>query len=106
MSRPPLRYPQRGGYLALFGSPEPRDNYIGEFRPAVVEHRDPARLLHYRKVPDALLASINDAGTLRLLRLETADHPELARLNDADRATLQAAVMAMHRQNAEGRSDD
>ena len=101
-----LKYHQRGGYLALFGSPEPRDNYIGEFRPAVVEHRDPARLLHYRKVPGALLVSINDAGTLRLLRLETADHPELARLNDADRATLQAAVMAMHRQNAEGRSDD
>ena len=72
MTARPLTYHQRGGYLALFGSPEPRDNYIGEFRPAVVEHRD----------------------------------PELACLNDADRATLQAAVIAMHRQNAEGRSDD
>ena len=101
-----LKYHQRGGYLALFGSPEPRDGYIGEFLAPVVEHRDPARLLHYRKVPGALLVSINDAGTLRLLRLETADHPELARLNDADRATLQAALMTMHRQNAEGRSDD
>ena len=86
---------------ALYG----RDNYAGTHLPAVAERRDPARLLHYRKVPDALLATINDAGTLRLLRLETADHPELARLSDADRATLQAAVMAMHRQNAEGRSD-
>ena len=58
MTARPLKYHQRGGYLALFGSPEPRDNYIGEFRPAVVEHRDPARLLHYRKVPDALLAHV------------------------------------------------
>jgi hypothetical protein len=87
--------------LGLYG--QPRDHYVGEFRPAVAEHREPARLLHYRKVPGALLVSINDAGTLRLLRLETADHPELARLNDADRATLQAAVMTMHRQG--GRDD-
>jgi len=82
--RAPLKYHQRGEHLALFGSPEPRDRYIGEFRPAVVEHRDPARLLHY---------------------LETADHPELACLNDADRATLQAAVIAMHREHSEERSD-
>ena len=100
-----LKYHQRGGLIALFGQPEPRDGYIGEFLAPVVEHRDPARLLHYRKVPGALLVSINDAGTLRLLRLETADHPELDRLSDRDRATLQGAVLALHR-HAEGRSDD
>lgn len=56
----------------------------------------PARLLHHRRVAGVVLASINDAGVLRLLRLENADHPELARLNDADRTMLSAAVMALH----------
>jgi hypothetical protein len=53
----------------------------------------------------AVLAAINDAGTLRLLRLETADHPELARLNDRDRATLQGAVLTLHR-CGQGEPDD
>lgn len=82
-----------------------RDGYVGEFRPAVAEHRDPARLLHHRRVAGAVLATLSDSGTLRLLRLETADHPELARLSDADRATLQSAVMAMHRE-AQGAGTD
>lgn len=106
MIRPALRYAQRGGMLALFGQPQPRDAYVGATPPTIATPREPARLLHYRVAGDAVLATIDDAGTLRLLRLETADHPELARLSDGDRATLQAAVMAMHRQNAEGRSDD
>ena len=100
MTAHPLMIPLRG----LYG--QPRDFYQGEFRPALAVAREPARLLHYRPCGGAVLASLDDAGTLRLLRLESADHPELDRLNDADRATLQAAVMTMHRQNAEGRSDD
>lgn len=98
MDRPPLRYPQRGGMLALFGQPQPRDGYQGERPPAVAAPRQAARLLHYRPAGDVVLASIDDAGTLRLLRLASADHPELARLGDRDRATLQGAVLALHRQ--------
>lgn len=82
-----------------------RARYSGSTPPAVAKFREPARLLHHRRALGVVLASINDAGVLRLLRLETADHPELARLNDADRATLQAAVMAMRREEvADGNS--
>jgi hypothetical protein len=49
------------------------------------------------------LATIDDAGVLRLLRLATADQPELARLNDTDRATLSAAVLTLHRIEGGGR---
>lgn len=86
--------------LALLYS-VPRD-YNGEFLPAVAEIRKPARLLHHRRVPGAVLANIDDNGVLRLLRLETLDHPELARLGDCDRALLQAAVMAEHREQEVG----
>lgn len=79
----------------LYG--QPRDGYTGTSPPAVAEPRQAARLLHYRPAGDVVLASIDDAGTLRLLRLETADHPELSRLSDRDRATLQGAVLALHR---------
>ncbi len=105
MSRPPLTYHQRGGLVALFGSPQQRDHYFGTTPPAVAAPREPARLLHYRVAGDVVLTTIDDAGSLRLLRLESADHPELARLGDRDRATLQAAVMAMHRQHEGGPAD-
>lgn len=75
-----------------------RDAYQGTHPPAVAEPRDPARLLTHRKVPGAVSALIDDNSTLRLLRLESLDHPELARLGDLDRATLQAAVLAMLRE--------
>lgn len=84
----------------LYG--QPRDGYQGERPPAIAAPREPARLLHYRPAGGAVLASIDDAGTLRLLRLESADHPELDRLSDRDRATLQGAVLALHRQREVG----
>lgn len=99
MASHPLMIPMRG----LYG--QPRDHYVGEFRPAVVEVRDPARLLNHRRAPGAVLATIDDNGVLRLLRLTSVDHPELTRLGDADRATLQAAVMAIHRQHEGGPAD-
>lgn len=102
----PLSYPNRVGYMALVGMPEPRDGYQGERLLALAAPREPARLIHHRRAARVVLATINDCGTLRQLRLETADHPELSRLGDADRATLQAAVMAMHRDAQEGTADD
>lgn len=82
-------------YAMLYS--QPRDAYRGTHPPEVAEVRQPARLLHYRSIPHGVLATIDDAGTLRLLRLVTAEHPELDRLSDSDRATLSAAVLALHR---------
>lgn len=79
----------------LYG--QPRDKYQGDRPRAVAEVREPARLLNHRRAPGAILAAIDDNGVARLLRLTSADHPELARLGDTDRATLQAAVIALHR---------
>jgi hypothetical protein len=72
-------------------------DYMGAPPSPVAVIRTPARLLHHRRFAGAVLAIIDDAGVLRLLRPATADHPELARLNDTDRATLSAAVLALHR---------
>ena len=54
-------------------------------------------LMHYRAAPTVALATINDGGGVRLLRLQTIDHPELQCLSADDRAVLTAAVIAMHR---------
>lgn len=78
---------------ALYG-----DRYQGQFVQAVAQPQAPASLLHHRAVDGAILAAINDRGTLRLLRLETIDHPELLRLSDGDRAKLQGAVGALMRE--------
>lgn len=59
---------------------------------------EPARLLHHRRVSGAVLAAISDSGTVRLLRISTADDPQLTRLGDADRATISAAVLALARE--------
>lgn len=72
-------------------------DYMGAAPSPVAVIRTPARLLQHRRVAGAVLATIDDAGVLRRLRLETADQPELARLNDTDRATLSAAVLTLHR---------
>jgi hypothetical protein len=86
-------------YAMLYG--QPRDAYPGTRPPAVADVRQPACLLHFRSIPFGVLATIDDAGTLRLLRLVTTGHPELDRLSDSDRATLQAAVMAKLSQRQE-----
>ncbi len=70
---------------------------LGGRPPTLAPPRPASRLLYHRASDRAVLAAINDGGTLRLLRLETANHPELARLNDLDRATLQGAVLALLR---------
>lgn len=84
---------------ALYG-----DHYQGQFVQAIAQPQAPATLLHHRAVDGAILAAINDRGTLRLLRLETIDHPELMRLGDRDRAMLQGALGALLRQLSEVRN--
>ena len=71
-------------------------------RPHVAAPLALAKLMHYRAAPAAVLATINDGGVVRLLRLQTIDHPELQRLGADDRAVLTAAVIAMHREVAHG----
>ena len=69
-------------------------------QPAVAEPIQPSKLLSYRRIDGAINALINDRGTLRLLRTETTDHPELLRLGDCDRARLQGALAAISNQEA------
>lgn len=71
-------------------------------RPHIAAPLEFATLLHYRQAHGAVLATINDGGVVRLLRLQTVDHPELQRLGADDRAVLTAAVIAMHREVAHG----
>lgn len=80
-------------YQELYG--QPRDRYVGEFRPAVVEVREPVRLLSYERIGDAIRLDVLDAETYRRIHVAHADDHELMRLGDYDRATLQAALIQM-----------
>ena len=77
--------------------------YNGTTPPHVARPCEPARLIHHRRVTNAVLATVEDDGVIRLLRIATADHPELSRLADADRAKIAGAVLALAR---EGGSPD
>ena len=97
MTARPLKYHQRGGYLALFGSPEPRDNYIGEFRPAVVEHREPIRTIHMRRSGNVVLLAIADGNGVSYWRVSNPDDPRLLALATSDRSKVHSALSALHR---------
>lgn len=56
-----------------------------------------ATLLHFRFMPDAVFATINDAGVERYWRLTTVDATELHRLSEADHRRLHAAITMVHR---------
>lgn len=75
-----------------------RDGYQGEHLPNVADPIQPAKLLDYQPIGRAIVATINKAGTIHHLHLEHAGHPELMLLGDADRNTLQGALMAMARE--------
>ena len=98
MTARPLKYHQRGGLIALFGQPEPRDAYQGTQPPAVAVAREPARLLSVRATGRIALVLIEDAGQTRLIRATTCDQPELDVLSPTDRATIAAAVATLHRE--------
>ena len=57
-----------------------------------------AKLIAYQRIAGGISAEIVDRGTRRHLHLYSADHPELMRLGDCDRATLQGALMAVQRE--------
>ena len=90
---------RNGAALAMVYS-VPRD-YQGEFQPAVADPIHPAKVISYERAGRAIVATINDRGTLRRLHLEHADHPELMRLDDFDRSTLQGALMTLARERAD-----
>lgn len=98
MVRPALRYAQRGGMLALFGQPQPRDHYTGTTPPAVAAPRDPADVLSVRSTGRTALVLVRDHGHVRLLTITSSDSPELSILSASDRAMVASAVASLHRQ--------
>lgn len=80
-------------YRELYG--QPRDGYQGEHLPNVAEVRPPLRLLSYERHGSGLQVDVLDGETFRRIRVEHADHGELMRLADCDRATLQGALILM-----------
>jgi hypothetical protein len=84
---------RNGAALAMVYS-VPRD-YQGEFLPAVAEVREPATIVHMRRSGDCLLIAINDAGDVRLIRVNELDARGLELLSALDRATVQSALTAI-----------
>ncbi len=96
--RAPLKYHQRGGLIALFGRPEPRDGYIGEFRPAIVEAREPIRTIHMRRSGNVVLLAIADGNGVSYWRVSNPDDPRLLALATSDRSKVHSALSALHRE--------
>ena len=71
--------------------------YGGKPRQPIASPRTAARLVGHHLEAGVVVADIDDDGTRRVLRLETADHPELQRLGADDRSKLHAAVLTLHR---------
>lgn len=94
----PLKYHQRGGLIALFGRPEPRDHYVGVFMPAVVEVRDPIRTIHMRRTGNAVLLAVADGNGVSYWRVSMPDDPRLLALATSDRSKVHSALSALHRE--------
>ena len=95
----PLKYEGRDLHLALFGSPEPRDGYIGEFLAPVVEVRDPIRTIHMRRTGNAVLLAIADAdNVLTTITVCALDDPRLQAFPVAERNRVYSALSAIHRE--------
>lgn len=84
-------------YRALYGA-RPSD-YQGEFQRPVAEVREPLRLLSYQRTGNGLLVEVMDGDKSHQFYAAHADHGELMRLGDFDRATLQAALIQMAQQD-------
>jgi len=93
MAAHPMMKPMHG----LYG----RDRYQGEFLPAVVEVREPVRVVSMRRSGDCLLIAINDAGNVRLIRVSRLDSPGLELLSALDRANAQSALAAMRQEGGD-----
>lgn len=99
MIRPALRYAQRGGMLALFGQPQPRDHYVGEFRPAVVEVREPMRIVHMRRTGNAVLLAVADAdNVVTTITICALDDPRLQAFPVAERNRVYSALSTIQRE--------
>ena len=99
MTARPLKYHQRGGLIALFGQPEPRDGYIGEFLAPVVEHREPIRTIHMRRTGNAVLLAVADAdNVLTTITVCALDDPRLQAFPVAERNRVYSALSAIQRE--------
>ncbi len=74
-----------------------RDLYSGTHPPAVVEIREPVRLIHMRQSGDRLLIAINDGGEVSTLVVSTLDAPGLELLSALDRAHVQSALKVVQK---------
>lgn len=86
-------HPAMPNMHALYG--QPRDAYQGTRPPAVAEIRQPLRLLSYQRHGNGLQIDVMDGDTFRQFHVAHADHAELMRMGDCDRATLQGALILM-----------
>jgi hypothetical protein len=75
-----------------------RSSYQGTNHPRIAEPTKSAKLASYQRHGSGLFAVIVDAGTHHRLYLAHVGHPELMRLGDCDRATLQGALAAIRRE--------
>ena len=84
---------------ALYG----RDHYVGEFRPAVVEVREPMRIVHMRRTGNAVLLAIADAdNVVTTITVSTPDDPRMQAFPVAERNRVYSALSALHREREVG----
>ena len=76
---------------------QPRDNYVGEFLPAIVGVREPVRVVHMRRSGNTILLAIAIDNHVDYWRLTSADDHRLQVLGAADRNQVQALAIAIKR---------
>lgn len=74
-----------------------RDNYVGEFLPAVAEIREPVRVVHLRRSNNIVLVAIADGNDVSYWRIAAPDDPRLQLLGSNDRGQVQALAIAIKR---------
>mgnify|MGYP003383335572 CR=1 FL=1 len=75
-----------------------RSSFQGTHHPLIAEPTTTAQLASYQRHGSGLFAEIVDGCTRHRLYLAHVGHPELMRLGDRDRATLQGALIAIRRE--------
>ena len=94
MAAHPMMKPMHG----LYG----RDRYQGEFLPAVVEVREPVRVVSMRRSGNVVLLAIADGNNVTYQRVTSPDDPRLQVLGADDRNQVQALAIAIKREQANG----
>jgi hypothetical protein len=92
-------------YPKLAASPQAvlhrRDNYAGQFLPAVAEVREPIGIVHIRRSGDLVLVAVADGNNVDLWRVSNPDDQRLQLLGCDNRGQMQGLLISIKREGGD-----